>query len=574
MRKRLRVCVWVGAAMRKSDAEQMPHMSTRRMPSSGRLAIRRHAYACIALLLAVAVTACGGSKGQPAGDASTSGDTGSSKQYAELRWGMQDFPGGPVDLTRDYYVYPIELLAAQNLMEFEPDGHVKPALASSVAQPNLTTYVYHLKSVKFSDGKPMTSADVVYSLNRNITGKEAWDKSYFEDVASITARNSSTVVVKLKRPLATFQKILAFTGVVIEKATAEKSGEKEIGTAGHMPIGTGPWKIDSYTPEGNVRLSRNPYWTGPQQPASNIKIELFKTEASMALALRSGAIDGASTYYSPKLFASIPGAQQLKAPGEQVTFISVNTKHPPFNDTHVRRALAYATNSKGMIDALYPDGEATEAPLLIPNSLFTTLGSQSEVETTLAPLPKFEFNLEKAKQELAKSSYPHGFTMQIEVAQGFEAQIAAAQILTSDFAKIGVKAAVHEVTRSEEGSVYTGKATFWITDSTAGYPDPESIIAERLSANQIYPEGAGLNVPNYRNAEFDKLLSESAETLDGPKRLKMLGNMLEILRSDVPNWSMYSPESFTAISSKYVMPGFSFWTISYTPWALRVKLAS
>ncbi len=535
--------------------------------------MRKCVFAGVALVLSIVVAACGGSNGQSAGSASSNNEAGSSKQYAELRWGMNTYPGRLNETTNvQYQTYEIESLAVQPLMEFEPDGKVKPGLASSVEQPNSTTYIYHLKSVKFSNGKPMTSADVVYSLDRNTIGKEAWTKSYFEDVASITAPDSSTVVVKLKRPLATFQKIIASMGIVIEKAAAEKSGEKEIGMPSHLPIGTGPWKFDSYTPEVSVQLSRNPYWTGPRQPAANIKIELFKTEASMALALRTGVLDGAN-YFAPKIFANIPGVRQQVTSGEDTVFAEVNVKQAPFSDVHVRRAMAYATDSKGMLDALFPSHDAVEAPLFVPNNMFQTLGTQAEVTQELASLPKFEFNLGKAKQELARSAYPHGFSTTIEVAEGQEAFVAAAQILVSDLAKIGIKVTIHEITKAEEERWATGKGVFDISETLAQYPDPETTYNEMLSPAQIYPRGGGGNVSRWTNSQFDKLLPEASETLNAPRRLRVIGDLVRVLRSEAPVWPLYSSQNFVALADSYVAPGFSFWTYNYARWAMDVKLA-
>ncbi|MFZ2052506.1 MAG: ABC transporter substrate-binding protein [Solirubrobacteraceae bacterium] len=536
--------------------------------------MRKYLCVCAVVALAVAVAGCGGSKSQ-AGSTASKGAAGSSKQYAELRWGMTPFPG-ELDFNRVGYgpTGAVEALAVQNLMEFEPSGKVKPGLASSVEQPSPTTYVYHLKSVKFSDGTPMTSADVVYSLDRDVYGKESWAKSFWEDVASIGARNSSTVVVKLKRPDAEFQGVVAFSGLIIEKAAAEKVGEKALGTPGNPVIGTGPWKIENYTTESSVHFSANPYWTGQARPASKIGIEFFKTEASMALALRSGAIDGADTYVSPKVFANIPDVQQMTGPGEDVILAQANPKFPPFNDVHVRRAMAYATDGKGMVQALYGSAFATEDSVFVPNSMFATLGSPSEVENALASVPKLEFNLAKAKQELEKSAYPHGFSMPIEVPQGLSTQVSAAQILASDLAKIGIKATVHEVTHSEEPGLYTDRAKLAILGSTASYADPESIIEERLAPTQIYPQGGGVNIAKYHNATFDKLLAQVSETLNPQQRLQVMGKMLTVLAEEVPDWPMYSPGNFGALSSKYVFPGFSFWTAYYCPWALNVKLAA
>jgi peptide/nickel transport system substrate-binding protein len=535
--------------------------------------MRKYLCVCVALVLMVAIEGCGASKGQP-NQAASNGGTGLSKSYPQLHWGMTTFPG-KLDSDRTPFggTLSIESLAVNNLMEYEPDGKVKPGLASSVEQPNSTTYVYHLRSVKFSDGKPMTAADVVFSLDRNINDKESWTKSYWEDVASITARDSSTVVVKLKRPSAIFQDVVAFSGEVVEKAAAEQDGEKATGTPGHLLIGTGPWKFDSYQPEATVQLSRNPYWTGPRQPAEKVTVTLFKTEASMALALRSGAIDGATEYAAPKIFAGIPGTHQLRAPGTTVDFVVANTKRPPFNDVHVRRALAYATDAKGMIDALYPGGDATEDPTMMPASLFANLGSQSQVNEVLSALPKYEFSLAKAKQELAKSAYPHGFSTPIEVSQTATGLISSAEILASDLAKIGIQANVDELTPAEAVEFNSGKIKLAMIESGSVYPDPEGIMSSRLAPAQINPPGTGLNMANYRNTKVDSLLTESVEILDPAKRLQVIGKLLGIEGGEAPYWPMYTHATFGTLSAKYVLPKFALWTMWLSPWALNVKLA-
>src|ERR1700733_11877189 len=341
----------------------------------GGIAMRKYLCVGLVLLLAVGVAACGGSggKGQESNSAS-SGGAGSSKQYAELRWGSTPFPG-PINLNNNLWaqVGSIESLAVQSLVELEPDGKVKPGLASSIEHPNPTTYIYNFRhGVKFSDGTPLTVADVVFSLERNVIGKESEVKSFWEDVSSVSAHGSSAVVVKLKRPNAVWPSIMSVTSQIVEKAEAERVGEKALGTAGHLPIGTGPWKLDSFKPEVSVQLSRNPYWTGPPQPASKITISLFKDEASLALAMRSGSIDGTFNYLSPKLFASIPGAGQSTAPGTDLLMLEINTKRPPFNDVHVHRAISYATDVPAIIKALYP-GTATEDVTISPASLFADL---------------------------------------------------------------------------------------------------------------------------------------------------------------------------------------------------------
>ena len=156
--------------------------------------MRRYLLVGVALVLAFAITGCGASKS--AQTASNSG-RGSSKPYPELRWGMPAFPGAlDWPKTPNGYEISIESLVTNSLLEYEPDSKVKLGLASSVEHPDATTYVYHLRSVKFSDGKQMTAADVAFSLSRDFQLKESWIKPYWEGVASIATPNSSTVVVK------------------------------------------------------------------------------------------------------------------------------------------------------------------------------------------------------------------------------------------------------------------------------------------------------------------------------------------------------------------------------------------
>lgn len=536
--------------------------------------MRKHLLCVVAaIMVASGGAGCGSSKGSI--NASSHGDAGSSKPYAELRWGVPAF-GGVLDWTRNVVAQvSIESLAVNNLMEFDADGEVKPGLAASVAQPNPTTYVYHLKTVKFSDGKPLTAADVVFSLNRNIHSKEAWDTLFWGDVASIAASNASTVVVKLKQPSVVFQSIVALTGQVIEKAAAQRVSEKELGTSAHPLIGTGPWMIDSYKPEVSVRLSRNPYWTGAPQPAGRITVDLFKTEASMALALRSGAIVGATNYVAPKPFEGIPDTRQLTSPGPSITLVSANTQLPPLNDIHVRRALAYASDAKGMIDALYPHGDAVEDATMMPASIFADLGTQSQVGSLLSALPKYEFNLNKAKRELAKSAYPHGFTTEIAVEQVEAASISAAEILSADLAKIGITAEVHEVPSAEVASVlFGGKSKLEINNILALYPDPEGIMSTLLAPAEINPPGGGFNSANYRNAEVDRLMPESLRTKDPARRLQLIGKLLTVVGDELPYWPLFTHKFFGTLSERYVLPSFSYWTLLWSPWALQVKRAS
>jgi peptide/nickel transport system substrate-binding protein len=227
-----------------------------------------------------------------------------------------------------------------------------------------------------------------------------------------------------------------------------------------------------------------------------------------------------------------------------------------------------------MIDAIYPSGDAVSDATVVPSSAFLNLGSQATINAALASLPKYEFNLTKAKQELAKSPYPHGFTTEIQVEQPEAPNVASAEIFASDLAKIGITAKVAELTPNEAaGIMLGGKSKLVLNGGPALYPDPEGVMSAFISPSEIHPPGAGFNIANYRNAEVDRLLTDSVETLNVPTRLRMIIKLLGITAEEAPYWPLFTPETFGSLSDKYVYAEFSGWTTLWNAWALDVRLA-
>ncbi|MGA8355164.1 MAG: ABC transporter substrate-binding protein [Solirubrobacteraceae bacterium] len=531
--------------------------------------MRKYLYICIALAAATLLVAGCGSSGK----AASSTKSGSSQTYAELRWGFPAFPG-PIDYVKSgwFAAAAIQHLAVQNLVEFTSDGSVKPALASSIERSGPTTYVFKLRpGIKFSDGRPLTVADVVYSLEHDARGKESVLSAYWEDMSSVSAQGNS-VVVKLKRPNASWLGLMAYSSQVFEKADAEKVGEKALGTPGYPLIGTGPWKIDSFKPEASVELSRNPYWTGPKQPAEKISITIFKEESATSLALRSGAIDGTFIILAPKVFTSLPGNQELSAPGATTMLLGMDTEKPPFNDVHVRRAIAYAIDAPAIAKALFGD-QGSPLQTILPPSILAYLGTPSQVKEMLSEVPKYEFNLAKAKEELAKSAYPHGFTTELQAQTAERSNVLFFEALVPYLAKIGIKATVHEIHNDEVAGWLTKKTTAAISEEGAAFPDPESIFLQFLPASEISPPGSGANFARYKNPAVDKLYKEQSEALNPATRRQLMGKMLTIIANEAAYVGLLTHTWVGWLSEKYVFPSFSWWA-TFGPWALDVKKAS
>jgi peptide/nickel transport system substrate-binding protein len=532
--------------------------------------MRKFLCASAAAVLSMAMAACGGS----GGNHGASNASGSSKQYAEFRVGEMPW-SGPLFFRFNSWdqTGQIESLVVQKLVELNANGQPKPGLASSIEHPSPTTYIYRIrKGVKFSDGKSLTVADVVYSLDINndklFDLKEGW-----ENVASISARGSEAVVVKLKRPTLDWPNLMVMASGIVEKAAGERLKESELGSQHGLPIGTGPWKYDSYTPEVSVQLSRNPYWTGTPQPAAKISFTIFKSEAEMALALRSGAIDAAAAYETQKLFNDIPGTHRVTGSQSWNDWMSMNTSAPPLDDVHVRRAIAYATDVNGILKALYPEGGASADQTVVPTPLLSSFGSEAQVSTLLGSLPKYEFNLVKARQELAKSAYPHGFADEVVAFVGEPILLNMAQIIAADLKKIGITLQIKSLQADELTFPREDKAMF-LNEFTSIAPDTtDMLMSSLLAPGNIYPSGNGVNWASYRNAELGNLVTQLNESNDQSTRLQLAQKALQIEVKEEPYLPLVSHSMFMDLSNKFVSPGLSYYTTSYTPWMLEMKLA-
>src|SRR5215471_930557 len=146
-----------------------------------------------------------------------------------------------------YPEYTADSLMCEPLLRQAPDGSMEPGLAT-VANPSPTTMVFTLRrGVRFWDGHPVTPADVVYSLDRQMNPKlGGYSGADFSRVASITATGQSQVTIKLKQADYWLEgELSSIPGIVIEKSFAEKEG-KNYGTPAGSIMCTGAYMFKSW----------------------------------------------------------------------------------------------------------------------------------------------------------------------------------------------------------------------------------------------------------------------------------------------------------------------------------------
>jgi peptide/nickel transport system substrate-binding protein len=502
--------------------------------------------------------------------ASASGSRSSAIPLLRVAMGL----GSSLDITKagagQVYVADLGL---ETLMTIAPDGSLKPWLARSVSRPSSTVYVYQLRhGVKFWDGNEMTAADVVYSLNYE-RKPGSWAGFGYASVKSITARGRYTVQVTLTHPDPNWAYSAAEYSCLVFEKSFQQAHKATFGQPGTLVMGTGPWKFDSLDPTSGAELSANPRWWGGKVNIEHLSIKFFggaTSENSEALAFRAGEIDavGPGSIGNPKAFAATAKTKLLVTPSLWVVSFPMNTRAAPWSDVHVRRAVAYATDRAGIIRAV--GGYATPIQTLILPVTLRTIGSQAQVNALLRSLPQYPFSLAKAKAEMTKSAYPHGFSYTLDVVQSVNLDTIG-EALAGELQKIGIKLKVRVVSSAQWFTEISGPGDKRIaTTLYQGFlsPDPSGLDTAFNSAGT---KPGNFNVANYAVPAVDKLLLQGEAAVSPAKRRAIYQKVLTRFALDMPSVPIYSPQDALALSTKFSWPTVNLYSSYNGTWPLGIK---
>jgi peptide/nickel transport system substrate-binding protein len=258
----------------------------------------------------------------------------------------------------DYPENTADSLMCESLLRQRPDGAVVPGLAT-MSQPSPTRLVFTIRpGVTFWDGHPVTPADVVYSLERDMDVKlGGFYVVIFDRVRSIAATGASQVTITLTQPDYWLpEQMASIGGIVIEKSFAQRQGQN-YGTPAGSIMCTGAYMLKSWKPGVGVLAVANPhYWNPAVHPlVQQILIKGVPDVATLTAAMETGAIQGSYSYGLSTLdqLKSSSTVKVYEGPGWSTDAFVMSSLTGVLGDVRVRRALSMALDRQGIISSVY-----------------------------------------------------------------------------------------------------------------------------------------------------------------------------------------------------------------------------
>ena len=445
----------------------------------------------------------------------------------------------------------IIILINDGLLDITSAGELIPALAIDVPKPSADqlTYTFRLRSgVKWSDGRPLTADDVVFSyrLMSSPDTKEfisVFRPAFEQFLASVEAPDPMTVVFRLKRPWAPF--LAEYGRIRIQpKHILGAASPKELNTHPFWSapaVGSGPFKFVRWDKGQQVVLSRNDhYWRGPTLLDGYV-MKLVPNAVVLAEQLRTGEVDVAQP--DATAWPSLASAKNIVRKSfllPQPTWYVYNLdpakpSYKLFGDKNVRKALQFALDRVRIARTIYfnqavvGDSELSSVNWAYNSHLHNTYPYDKRRAEALLDAAGW---IRGADGIRAKEGTKLAFEILTNAGNKVrENVLVAMQAMWKD---VGVDATPRPIQNSQMVAQLTSIRTFdvMLRVSLANSPDPDEVLGGYFTTSGMAT--GGLNGMHYSNPEVDKLVDQAAATINVPARKQLYERLQDVLSDDLP----------------------------------------
>jgi peptide/nickel transport system substrate-binding protein len=479
-------------------------------------------------------------------------DDGGKKKVLKIGWGQDVQTLNPF-VAQDEENFRIWALNWDLLVNFSPDDvSPAPGIAESwdISKDKKAVTFHLLEDAKWSDGKPITSKDVKYSLETLGTNGLIFS-GYTSNVTKVETPDEHTVVVHTDQPDARI--VGGLFVYMIPEHVYGKSTVKQL-TGSYQPklplVGSGPFIVTEFTRGRIVKMERNPNWRGEQPKYDEIQFIKYGTTDAVIRALKLGEID-ATMEVEPTGFnqvEKVDGIEAVRAPSPSFTQLAFNLCskencpdakfNPAVQDRVVRQAVAYAVD-RSRVNEISSRGTSFVGHGILP----TYYKSFYE-----KPAEDYGYDPDKANQLLDDAGYTRegdGVRKKGDLTLSFDlfvrsespSDTQAAKVVAEQAREVGIEFKVQVVsvdklteitTRKNDGVPAPDFDTFvW---GWGGDPYDPGALLELVTTGDI----GGSSDSFYSNPEYDQLFKQQTAEFDADKRKELIRQMVDLTQRDLP----------------------------------------
>ena len=417
---------------------------------------------------------------------------------------------------------------------------LNPGLATEWGWVDDRTVYFRLRQgVRFHDGSPFTAEDVKFTLER------ARDSPFvgfrYTAIDHVEIINPYYVHVHLHSTFALiFEQIAEAAAHIVPRAHVERIGPDRFASE---PIGTGPYKFVNWARGSRIDLTRwDDHWSHRRGQTQNLSFRVITEMANRTIELETGGVDIAFDIPPGDVnrVRNDPRLQMLMSPSFTLNYIGINTERPPFNDRRVRQAMNYAIDMESIVEVVYGGiGQVLAGPLV---------SLAWGVDPDLRPFPH---DPQRAAQLFAEAGFPNGFHATIWANEN-QQRIDMAEIIQHQLMPFGITL---DISVLEWGTylerTIAGEHHMAIFGWAGGMPD--ATFFGNFHSDSRGPDG---NISFFSNAEFDRLLDASRNTMDDERRRQYYIQAQRLIRYEAP-W-IFVWEGASTHAARADLRGFTF----------------
>ena len=513
----------------------------------------RRSIALPALVLLAVLAGCGGGKKETStGNTAVVPDVPS---YGDMivEGSIGDVSGFLTAVTTDASSHEAAGYIFNGLVRYDKDLKLEGELAESwEVSPDGRKITFHLrKGVKWQDGAPFTSDDVMFTYRRMIDPRTP--TAYAEDFKQVrraSAPDPYTFVVEYAR---SFAPALASWGMhVLPKHLLEKYPDISKSPLNKKPVGTGPYRFVEWKTGEKVVFDANPDYFEGKPYIARVITRVIPDQATMFLELKSGGVDIMTLtppQYSrqtetPDFRASF---NKYKYLASAYTYLGFRLSHPFFKDRRVRQAIALAADKKALIDGvLLGLGQEATGPFKPGTWAYNPNVRKYPHDPARAKALLAEAGWKEKNGTLVKDGQTFEFTVLTNA--GNEARAKTAAILQQNLAEVGITMKIRTVEWAAFINQFIDKRDFdAVILGWSLTPDPDQY--DIWHSSKTGPKE--LNFVGFSNPEIDGLLEEGRSTFDIEKRKKAYFRIQEILAEEQPYVFLYVPDALPVVQNRF-----------------------